>query len=302
MIFEFWKMHGLGNDFAVLDGLGDSAEARQVRGEADALSRTARALCDRHFGIGADGIIAVLPSETADFKMHYVNSDGSVSPMCGNGIRCAAKFVFDRGILNAESLAVETGAGVVAIELSVIGGSVAGVTVDMGAPDFRAASLPAIFPGGAETLIEGELKVDGENMTLTCLSMGNPHCVHFIDRQISVADFPVHRIGRILENMTDVFPQRVNAGFAKAHDGDRMDLRVFERGCGETMACGSGACAAVAAGIAGGRLSAGVPVAVTLPGGVLEISWSGKDADGISMFGPAVKAYEGVFDLNDYAR
>lgn len=293
-------MHGLGNDFAVLDGLGDSPAARLVRDEADALSRAARALCDRHFGIGADGIIAVLPSETADFKMHYVNSDGSVSPMCGNGIRCAAKFVYDRGISKAESLGVETGAGVVRIELSVLGGKVAGVTVDMGAPSFSAASLQANFPGGADRLIEGRLKVDGEDLTLTCLSMGNPHCVHFIDGQISVADFPVHRIGKILENMTDVFPQRVNAGFAKAHDQDRLDLRVWERGCGETMACGSGACAAVAAGIASGRLSANVPIAVTLPGGVLEISWSGSESDGISMFGPAVKAYEGVFDLNDY--
>ena len=293
-------MHGLGNDFAVIDGASESAEAKAVSEAAAGLTRAAAKICDRHFGIGADGVIIVLPSEAADFKMHYVNSDGSVSPMCGNGIRCVGKFVFDRGMTDKTALSVETGAGVVEIELSVLGGEVQGVTVDMGAPSFAAATLPASFPGGAHNFVEGRLSVNGDEYVVTCLSMGNPHCVHFIDRQISVADFPVHKIGSAIEIMSDVFPERVNAGFAKAHADDCMDLRVWERGCGETMACGSGACAAVAAGVAAGRLRAGAPVAVTLPGGTLQITWSGREGDGISMFGPAVKSFEGVFALEDF--
>lgn len=321
-------MHGLGNDFVVVDGVtqpiyesgehnmdaatprdnrgvrardtaGRAASARDNRVAIGALTRAARAICDRRFGIGADGLILVLPSAVADFRMHYVNSDGSISAMCGNGIRCVGKFVYESGLATRDELAIETGSGIVNLELSVIDGSVAGVTVDMGAPDFDVMAIPAQHPD--DRMVEAKLKLDGETLVVTCLSMGNPHCVHFIEERISVEDYPVERIGRKVENLTSVFPERTNAEFAKVTAPDRVDLRVWERGCGETLACGSGACAAVAAGIVTGRLANDKPVAVRLPGGVLEISWSGKPGEGVRMFGPAEAVFAGEFDLDKFA-
>jgi len=311
-------MHGLGNDFIVVDGVTRlfSEEAGQKRASPNSgnppasneaaidrsdtpslaeMTALAPALCDRHFGIGADGLIVIMPSVAADFRMHYVNADGSIAAMCGNGVRCVGKFVFEHGLWERDTLALETGSGILELELSIIAGSVAGVTVDMGSPDFSAASLPAIAPDG-ERLIDEKIAVGAEHLAVTGVSMGNPHCVHFIEQNISVADYPVERIGPRIENLMGTFPERVNAGFAKVLAPDRMELRVWERGCGETLACGSGACAAVAAGIVTGRIEPGKPIAVRLHGGTLEISWSGKSDDGMRMFGPAVTVFEGAFD------
>lgn len=296
-------MHGIGNDFVMVDGYSDTNRIAGNAGESsetlvELLTRLAPAICDRHFGIGADGVIVVQRSRIADFKMNYVNSDGSYSPMCGNGVRCVAKFVYDNGLTDKTRILLETGAGIIKLELAVIGDSVAGVTVDMGVPNFDADSLPANH--GDSKIVEEKIDLGGESIVVTCLSLGNPHCVHFIADEIGTNDFPVTRLGPVIENLTNVFPERVNAEFAKVLSRDRIELRVWERGCGETMACGSGTCATVAAGIATGRVDADKPIAVQLLGGTLEISWSGKAGDGIKMFGPAETVFTGEFDTEQF--
>lgn len=296
-------MHGLGNDFVVVNSQLEVAEARNrdadaVASLAELLTRLAPAICDRHFGIGADGVIVVLPSQTADFKMHYVNSDGSLSAMCGNGVRCVGKYVYDNGLTGSDRISLETPAGVVEVFLAIIDSVVAGVTVDMGEPNFDADSLPALHR--TSSILEDKVYLDNDSLIVTCLSLGNPHCVHFIESAINACDYPVTRIGPRIENLQSVFPERVNVEFAKVHSRDRIELRVWERGCGETLACGSGACATVAAGIVTGRVEANKPVAVLLPGGTLEISWSGKAGDGIKMFGPAETVFTGEFDTDKF--
>jgi diaminopimelate epimerase len=302
---RFEKMHGLGNDFVVVDGTSDLFAEREDSNWrtslVDKLTESACAICNRRFGIGADGLILVLPSATADFKMHYVNSDGSISPMCGNGVRCVGKFVFDHGLWDKESLALETGSGILHLDLTIHKSKVSAVKVSMGTPSFDAASLPAIFPDGSKNLIEKSLSAGGEKLIATCLSVGNPHCVTFLDEGLSVDDYPVYRVGKAIENATDVFPERVNVEFAKMRGNDSIDLRVWERGCGETLACGSGACATVAAAVATGRVAPGAEVAVRLPGGILNISWSGNAGDSILMSGPAVSVYSGFFDPDAFS-
>lgn len=276
---NFVKMHGLGNDFVLL---GDAA--------ADDPAALSRRLCDRRFGIGADGLIFVLPSDSADFKMRIFNPDGSEPEMCGNGIRCAAKFYAERrtaGRVDAGfDLKVETLAGLRTVTVARGGdGAVERVTVDMGEPILEPPEIPVRMEG--ERVIDRPLDVDGERFTVTCVSMGNPHCVIFADE--APEDIDVAGIGPRIENHP-AFPNRTNVEFARVSGKNEVIVRVWERGAGETLACGTGACAAAVAGGLTGRL--GERVTVRLPGGGLDIRWPG--AGPVYMTGPAVEVFSGT--------
>ena len=270
---EFTKLHGTANDFVFVD-------ARQgFPGDPAAL---ATRLCDRHHGIGADGLILVLPSERADARMRIINADGSVAEMCGNGIRGFAKFVLDRGLVRANPLRVETDAGVKTLRAELERGRVRRVAVDMGTPEWSGHAIPVDADG---EVVEHPLEIAGRTWRVTCLSMGNPHCVVFVD-DLAGLDLPA--IGPRFERHP-LFPRRVNTEFIRVAAPDHLAMRVWERGAAETMACGTGACAAAAAAARTGR--SGRHVRVTLPGGELDVEWR---ADGhVLMTGDAVEVFEG---------
>jgi diaminopimelate epimerase len=274
MAINFWKMHGLGNDYVVIDN-------RDGQVADDQTSVIALKLCERRFGIGADGLLLVLNSDTADARMRIFNADGSEAEMCGNGIRCFAKFCYENNIVKKEQFRVETNAGVKRVWLNVKDDVVKSVRVDMGAPIWDRKALPMI---GTGPCINEDLQVDeDETYKVTCLSMGNPHCIIFVE---NANEFPVEYIGPMIENHKD-FPNRTNVGFAQVISKTEMKLRVWERGCGETLACGTGTCAAVAAANKLGKVKDKVTVYV--PGGVLLVEV------GKTMFlsGAAEKVFEG---------
>jgi diaminopimelate epimerase len=278
---RFAKYQGIGNDFVML---------ADPRNELELTPGLVRALSDRHFGIGADGVIRVAPgADGADLSMDYVNSDGSVGEMCGNGIRCLAIFAREEGLADATRLKVATGAGLMTVEVLEDGR----VRVDMGPPIFEPAEIPVRWEG-AEAL-HAKLEVDGEVVEATCLSMGNPHAVLFVDDPERA---PVTTLGPRLE-VHEAFPNRVNVEFARVVTPHRVEMRVWERGSGETLACGTGACAgAVAARLIGG---ASAEMVVALPGGELEIEWRGslEDEQSVFMTGPAARSFEGEVDLEE---
>jgi len=281
---SFLKMHGLGNDFVVVDCLGPHPN------EPD-LARAASAICDRRFGVGADGLIMALPSEVADFRMRVINSDGSEAEMCGNGIRCLAKYVYDHGLTRADKMTVETLAGRKTVQLQDKNDVVRQVRVDMGAPEFRRNAIPM---AGADTAFvkEEDLKADGAQLIVTCLSMGNPHCVTFV---ADVGSFPVGIVGPAVERH-EAFPNRTNAEFVQVISAEEIRMRVWERGAGETLACGTGACAAAVASALNGRT--GRRVLAHLPGGSLTIEWA---EDGrVYMTGPAEEIFEGELDISRF--
>ena len=274
---RFTKMHGLGNDFVMVDAFEEKLD------EAT-LPERARELCDRHFGIGADGLILVLPSRVANFRMRIFNPDGSEPESCGNGIRCFARFVYDRKKTADTTLTVETLGGVQTLKLNVAGGTVQTVRADLGEPAFARRLIPMRGPEEGEALNE-KVKVDGAKLDVTCLSVGNPHCVTFVD---DVAHFPVEKLGPQLENHP-LFPRRTNVEFVQVLNRRELRVRVWERGAGETLACGSGACASV---IAAARTErADRRATVHLLGGELQIEWCG---DGhVQLTGPAVEVFTG---------
>jgi diaminopimelate epimerase len=270
---KFWKMHGLGNDYVVIDNRGGAisdAEAPQL----------AKKLCERRRSVGADGLLLVANSKIADAKMRIFNADGSEAEMCGNGIRCFSKYCYENKIVTREEFNVETLAGVKKVWLTLKNGEVASVKVDMGAPNWSRQALPM---RGEGTCVNEGLEIDGEPYRMTCLSMGNPHCVIFVD---NVEDTPVEYLGPIIENH-EVFPKRVNVEFVQVLSKKEVKLRVWERGCGETLACGTGACAAAAAANKLGKV--GSKVTVHLLGGDLEI----EVGEHILMAGAAEKVFEG---------
>ncbi|HSC21566.1 MAG TPA: diaminopimelate epimerase [Solirubrobacterales bacterium] len=274
---RFTKMHGLGNDFILVDGFEEKLD------EA-ALPEQARAWCDRHFGIGADGLIVVLPTRVAHFRWRIFNPDGSEPESCGNGIRCLAKFVYDRKMTAETTLTVETLGGVKTVMLDVAGGTVRSVRVDMGEPAFRRRLIPMRGPEEDEALNE-TVQADGAKLDVTCLSVGNPHCVTFVD---DVDHFPVEKLGPQVENHS-LFPRRTNVEFVQVLSRRALRVRTWERGAGETLACGSGACASVIAAARTGR--ADRRAAVRLLGGELQIDWA---EDGhVHMTGPAVEVFTG---------
>ena len=230
---RFWKMHGLGNDYIVIDNRDEKISGTQA-------AELAKRLCERRFSVGADGLLLVSYSKAADAKMRIFNADGSEAEMCGNGIRCFAKYCYENSIVPKQEFTVETLSGLKHVWLTLKEREVSAVKVDMGAPNWERSSLPMLGQG---TCINENLEVNGEIYKVTCLSMGNPHCVIFVDK---VDDFPVEQIGPKIENHK-AFPKRTNVGFVQVLNQNELKVRVWERGCGETLACGTGTCAAVAA-------------------------------------------------------
>jgi diaminopimelate epimerase len=269
---RFWKMHGLGNDYVVIDDRDQKI--------IDAVG-LAKKLCERRFSVGADGLLLVYNSTVADVKMRIFNSDGSEAEMCGNGIRCFAKYCYENGITKKSEFTVETLSGIKHVWLTLNGNDVATVNVDMGAPNWERASLPMLGEG---TCINCNLEVDGEPYKITCLSMGNPHCIIFVE---NVDEFPVDYVGPIIEN-DRAFPNRTNVGFVQVLNKAELKVRVWERGCGETQACGTGTCAAVAAANKLGKV--GIKVSVHLLGGDLQV----EVAKTLFLSGAAEKVYEGT--------
>jgi len=281
---HFTKMQGAGNDYVYVDCFSEP-----IPQQPDVLARN---ISDRHFGVGSDGLILICPSQQADARMRMFNADGSESEMCGNGIRCVAKYVHDHGICRKETLRIETGRGILTLNLEVEGGRVQRVCVDMGEPILEPALIPTMLPGCP--VVNADLKIadlDGvaRALRVTCVSMGNPHCITFVD---ALTDDWVLGVGPKVE--TDPhFPRRVNAEFVQVLSPTEIRMRVWERGSGETLACGTGACAVCVAGVLSGRTER--KILAHLPGGDLELHWA---EDGhVRMTGPAVEVFSGEWVL-----
>lgn len=279
-MLEFTKMQGLGNDYIYID-------ATKIRIKNP--SMLAKYMSDRHFGVGADGLILILPSSKADFLMRMFNADGSEAEMCGNGIRCVAKFVYDKCLTDKKIITVDTKAGIKTLTLNVVGKYVDTVKVDMGIPKYESECIPVI----SNTKIAKNLKIEilDKIFDVTCVSMGNPHTVIFVD---DVDSFDVKKYGELIEK-NEMFPQRTNVEFVEIKDNSNIKMRVWERGTGETLACGTGACASVVACVLNGLTSRNVRV--QLLGGNLDILYN--DNNHVYMTGPAKTVFEGkLVDLD----
>lgn len=276
----FAKMHGLGNDFIVVNGFKEHLDD-------SILPELAKRTCDRHFGIGGDGLILVLPSRTADHCMRMLNPDGSEAEMCGNGIRCAAKFAYEAGITTANPVRIDTLAGVKVIDLKVDAGKVTAARVDMGVPRLERTEIPFSGPGSGPVIAEA-VTVDGRSFAVTCVSMGNPHCITFVD---DADAYPVEKDGPLFEHHP-FFPKRTNTEFVQIINRSEIRMRVWERGAGQTLACGTGACASAAAAMLNGLTER--KVTVHLDGGDLLIEWPANDAS-LMMTGPAEEVFTGEF-------
>jgi len=275
---EFAKLHGLGNDYIYLNAFTEQIEEYS-------LAELARILSDRHFGVGGDGIILIMPSETADFRMRIFNSDGSEAEMCGNGIRGLAKYVYEQGMTDKTTITVETDAGVLRVALTVRNDLVAAATVDMGTPRLNRSEIPMLGEPANEPVIDQPLEVNGDSFNVTCVSMGNPHCVIFVD---DVEHFTVADVGPLIENH-ELFPERINVEFVSVLGREHVKMRVWERGAGETLACGTGASASVVAGVLTDRTDR--QVEVELLGGPLRIEW--HEDEHVFMTGPITEVFTG---------
>ncbi len=285
---RFHKMHGIGNDYVYVDCVNQPTPA-----DPAALSRL---VSDRHFGVGSDGLILVCPSAVADARMRMFNADGSESEMCGNGIRCVAKFVHDHGLSPNNPLRVETGRGVLTLHLEVKSGKVERVRVDMGEPILGSALIPTTLPG--DRVVDFPLPLRGEGLEtslfggcgldprITCVSMGNPHVVLYC---ADVAKVPLERVGPMLETMP-IFPKRINVHFVQVVSPGEVIMRTWERGSGITLACGTGACAVCVAGVLTSRTAR--ELLAHLPGGDLQLEWEGGQAH-VFMTGPATEVFAG---------
>lgn len=273
MKIPFTKMHGLGNDFVVINALNESYSE---------LSTQARKICDRRFGIGCDQLLVIRPSESADFKMQIYNSDGSEVEMCGNGIRCVAQYLVNHGLTSKHELAIETLAGIIRPRL--VEGQ---VEVDMGEPILEGSKIPVKLEG---KIIKQPLQIEGENFEITCVSMGNPHCVIFKD---NVDQFPLEKYGPQLERHS-LFPNRINVEFIEVQSPSQLKMRVWERGAGETLACGTGACASLVAAVLNGHTDR--EATLQLKGGNLNIRWSEKN-NHVYMTGPGEEVFNGVIEF-----
>lgn len=272
----FTKMHGLGNDYVCINCFRERVEDPPG---------FARALCDRHYGIGADGLILICPSKVSDFKMEIYNSDGSVAGMCGNGIRCLGKYVYDYGLTGKETLSIETKSGIRNMHLQIRDGKACGAMVDMGVPRLNAHSIPILSE--KDLVINDPIEVQEKSYRMTGISMGNPHAVIFSEE---INGIPLEETGRELE-FHPRFPERANIEFCHVTARDRMEVRVWERGVGETLACGTGACAAVVASVLNDLTDE--EVIVKLLGGELSVRWDRK-VNHVFLEGPAVKVFDGV--------
>lgn len=274
---KFTKMHGCGNDYVYVNLFEETiADPAQL----------SIAVSDRHFGIGSDGLITIGPSDVADFRMRIYNADGSEAEMCGNGIRCVAKYVYDHELTSQTTITVETGAGIKTLDLLVENGKVTQVTVDMGEPILAPEEIPVIAEG--MRVVDEPILVDGKEWRMTCVSMGNPHAVVFVD---DVANLELEKYGSDFENHTR-FPKRTNTEFVQVHSRTEASMRVWERGSAETWACGTGTCASVMACILNGYTDN--KVLVHLRGGDLVIEYN-PDNNHIYMTGPATEVFQGVY-------
>ena len=272
---KFTKMEGCGNDYVYVDGFAN---------KIDNPNALAEKISDRHFGVGSDGLIVINPSEVADFKMSMYNADGSEGKMCGNGIRCVAKFVYDYGMTDKEEITVETLSGIKTLQLLVEDGAVKSVRVNMGSPELIAKNVPVLSE--KERVINEPLTIDGKEYGITCVSMGNPHAVTFIE---DTDGLDIEKIGPKFEK-NEIFPDRVNTEFIQVLDRNTVKMRVWERGSGETFACGTGACASVVAAVLNGKTDN--KVTVKLLGGDLFIEYN-EEENTVYMTGPARIVFTG---------
>lgn len=279
---KFTKMQGIGNDYVYVDCFQETVNNP---------SAVAKFVSDRHFGIGSDGLILVKPSDVADCEMDMYNLDGSQGAMCGNGIRCVAKFAYDKGMVHKKNISVATKSGIKYLELTVKNNKVSSVKVNMGSPILNAKTIPVVSE--KEQVINEPLTVNGETYHITAVSMGNPHAIVYMD---DVKNLNIAEIGPMFENHIN-FPDRINTEFVKVIDRHTLQMRVWERGSGETLACGTGACAVAVASTLNGLVDEDVPVTVKLLGGDLEILWN-RQENLVYMTGPATTVFEGEIDLS----
>ena len=279
---KFTKMHGIGNDYVYVNCFKETVKDP---------SAVAKFVSDRHFGIGSDGLILIKPSDIADCEMDMYNLDGSQGAMCGNGIRCVAKYAYDYGIVNKTSISVATKSGVKYLDLSIRDGKVSMVKVNMGAPILQASLIPVVSE--SEQVVNAPIEVDGQIYHFTAVSMGNPHAIVYMT---DVDHLDIEKIGPSFENHV-AFPDRVNTEFVEVLDEHTVKMRVWERGSGETLACGTGACAVAVASILNERVDGDKPVTVKLLGGDLEIYWN-RQENLVYMTGPATTVFDGEIDLS----
>ena len=279
-MINFVKMEGLGNDYVYIDC------TKYDDKKVEEISKMAKKISDRHFGIGSDGLILICKSDIADFRMRMFNSDGSEAEMCGNGIRCVAKFVYDNGLTNKEQVDIETLAGIKKIDLTVENGKVVLATVNMGRPILEAEKIPVI--SDEKPVKNLKLKAMGKEFTFTCVSMGNPHAVTVID---DVDSFEIEKYGPILE-VNEKFPKKANIEFIQIIDKTHIKMRVWERGAGETLACGTGACAVCVSAILNDLVEKNEEINIELLGGTLKIRWD----DYVYMTGPARTVFRGEIE------
>ena len=277
---EFTKMEGCGNDYVYVNGFENNIKNP---------GKLSEFVSDRHFGIGSDGLIVINPSDVADFRMNMYNADGSEGKMCGNGIRCVAKYVYDYKMTDKTTITVETLSGIKTLKLNVKDGKVKTVRVNMGTPCITAKTVPVICPD--EQMINKSVSIDGTDFNITCVSMGNPHAVTFIDDTDSL---DIEHIGPKFEN-NEIFPDRVNTEFVQIIDRQNIKMRVWERGSGETLACGTGACACVVACVLNNLTDN--KVTVQLLGGNLVIEYD-QESDIVYMTGPARISFTGNIDVD----
>jgi diaminopimelate epimerase len=273
---KFTKMHGIGNDYVYVETFSQPPPADPA-GLAVSVS-------DRHFGIGSDGLILIMPSDRADARMRMFNADGSEGEMCGNGVRCVAKYLYDHGLAVKDRVTVETGRGVLSLDLEVEAGKVRRVRVDMGSPILRAAEIPTLLLG--DPPLDAPLRLDGRTLEVTAISMGNPHAAIYVD---DIQSFPLELLGPSLEHHPS-FPRRVNVHIVELVNRGEVRMRTWERGSGITLACGTGACAVCVAGVLTGRTER--QILAHLPGGDLELAWPHRTGS-VFMTGPATEVFSG---------
>lgn len=276
---KFTKMHGLGNDYVYVNCLEETV---------DNPAEVSIQVSDRHFGIGSDGLILIKPSDVADFRMDMYNADGSQAEMCGNGIRCVAKYVYDYGLTDKTSISIETLAGIKYLDLHIENGKAETITVNMGSPILQPDMIPVV--SDKDQVVNEPILVQGKEYKMTCVSMGNPHCIVFVE---DTEHFPLEKIGPDFE-CHEVFPKRVNTEFIQVLDRKTVNMRVWERGSGETLACGTGACASTVACILNGLTED--EITLHLLGGDLLVRWD-KEENLVYMTGPATVVFDGEIKL-----
>ncbi len=280
MKLKFTKMHGCGNDYIYFNCF------EQEVADPEALSIR---LSDRHFGIGGDGIVLICPSDVADAKMRMFNADGSEGKMCGNATRCIGKYMYEHSLISKPEMTLETLSGIKILKMTEEDGKITSVRVDMGKAILKPSEIPTKYTG--DTAVSVPLTVDGTEYAVTCVSMGNPHCIVFVDQDVSTLDLP--KIGPSFENH-EMFPERINTEFIRVIDDHTLQMRVWERGSGETLACGTGACAAAVASVLNGYCPKGEDITIHLIGGELKIRYTDE---AVYLTGPATTVFEGSIEL-----